>query len=74
MIVIGLDVHKHSVTALAVDDAGRPLAETTIVVGSNELTGGASASRSRPTRSSDAQPEARGDTDVVNRGLGGLQT
>src|ERR671919_182042 len=26
MIVIGLDVHKHSVTAVAVDEAGRPLA------------------------------------------------
>ena len=26
MIVIGLDVHKQSVTAVAVDEAGRPLA------------------------------------------------
>ncbi len=25
MIVIGLDVHKRSVTAVAVDEAGRPL-------------------------------------------------
>jgi hypothetical protein len=27
MIVIGLDVHKRSVTAVAVDEAGRPLDE-----------------------------------------------
>jgi transposase len=37
MIVIGLDVHKQSVTAVAVDEPGRPLAETTIPVGSEEL-------------------------------------
>jgi transposase len=37
MIVIGLDVHKQSVTAVAVDEAGRPLAEKVIVVGSDEL-------------------------------------
>src|SRR5689334_12184685 len=39
MIVVGLDVHKQSVTAVAVDEAGRPLAEKTIVVGSDELLG-----------------------------------
>src|SRR4029450_10287231 len=27
MIVIGVDVHKHSLTAVAVDETGRPLAE-----------------------------------------------
>src|SRR5262245_37021440 len=43
MIVIGLDVHKHSVTAVAVDEAGRPLAETLILVGSDELLGWAAA-------------------------------
>jgi transposase len=43
MIVIGLDVHKQSVTAVAVDEAGRPLAEMTIQVGSNELLGWAAA-------------------------------
>lgn len=43
MIVIGVDVHKQSVTAVAVDDAGRPLAETTIVVGGDELVGWASS-------------------------------
>ena len=43
MIVIGVDVHKQSVTAVAVDDAGRPLAETTIQVGSEGLLGWASA-------------------------------
>jgi transposase len=43
MIVIGLDVHKQSVTAVAVDEAGRPLAEKLIVVGSDELLGWAAA-------------------------------
>jgi transposase len=37
MIVIGLDVHKQSVTAVAVDEAGRPLEEKVIPVGSDEL-------------------------------------
>jgi transposase len=37
MIVIGVDVHKQSVTAVAVDEAGRMLAEQTIKVGSDEL-------------------------------------
>jgi transposase len=43
MIVIGLDVHKQSVTAVAVDEAGRPLAETVIPVGSDELLDWAAA-------------------------------
>ena len=43
MIVIGLDVHKQSVTAVAVDEAGRPLAEKVIVVGSEQLPGWAAA-------------------------------
>src|SRR5919204_3392373 len=43
MIVIGLDVHKQSVTAVAVDEAGRPLEERVIPVGSEELLGWASA-------------------------------
>jgi transposase len=43
MIVIGLDVHKHSVTAVAVDDAGRPLEEKAILVGSEELLDWAAA-------------------------------
>ena len=30
MIVIGVDVHKHSLTAVAVDGAGRALAELTV--------------------------------------------
>jgi transposase len=42
MIVIGVDVHKQSVTAVAVDEAGRPLGEKTVVVGSDELVGWAS--------------------------------
>jgi transposase len=43
MIVIGLDVHKQSVTAVAVDEAGRPIAETTVMVGNEGLLGWASA-------------------------------
>ena len=43
MIVIGVDVHKQSVTAVAVDDAGRMLDERTVPVGSEELIGWASA-------------------------------
>jgi transposase len=42
MIVIGLDVHKQSVTAVAVDEAGRPLDERVVLVGSDELVGWAS--------------------------------
>ena len=48
MIVIGLDVHKQSVTAVAVDEAGRPLAETLIQVGSDDLLGWAAAADSIP--------------------------
>jgi transposase len=43
MIVIGVDVHKQSVTAVAVDQAGRMLDEKTVVVGSDELVGWAAA-------------------------------
>jgi len=43
MIVIGLDVHKQSVTAVAVDEAGRPLDEAVIQVGSDALLGWASS-------------------------------
>jgi transposase len=43
MIVIGLDVHKQSVTAVAVDEAGRLLEEKVIRVGSEELLGWAEA-------------------------------
>jgi transposase len=43
MIVIGVNVHKQSVTAVAIDDAGRPLGETTVRVGSDELVGWAAA-------------------------------
>jgi predicted NBD/HSP70 family sugar kinase len=39
MIVIGLDVHRQSVTAVAIDEAGRALAEKTIPVGSDDLLG-----------------------------------
>ena len=37
MIVIGVDVHKQSVTAVAIDETGRMLDERTISVGSQEL-------------------------------------
>jgi transposase len=47
MIVIGLDVRKQSVTAVAVDEAGRPLAEKVIEAGSEELLGWAAAPNSK---------------------------
>ena len=37
MIVIGVDVHKHSLTAVAVDEAGRLLDETTVAAANGEL-------------------------------------
>jgi transposase len=37
MIVIGVDVHKHSLTAVAVDEAGRMLDEKTVVAADGEL-------------------------------------
>ena len=37
MIVIGVDVHKQSVTAVAADEVGRTLDQRTIPVGSDEL-------------------------------------
>src|SRR5438093_5853418 len=43
MIVIGLDVNKQSVTAVAIDEAGRPLGERVVMVGSDELLGWAAA-------------------------------
>jgi transposase len=39
MIVIGVDVHKQSVTAVAIDEAGRMLGEVAVQVGSDELVG-----------------------------------
>jgi hypothetical protein len=40
MIVIGVDVHKQSVTAVAVDEAGRMLDEQTVLVGSTSWSAG----------------------------------
>ena len=37
MIVIGVDVHKHSLTAVAVDGAGRMLGERTVAAADDEL-------------------------------------
>ena len=37
MIVIGVDVHKHSLTAVAVDEAGRMLDERTVTAADGEL-------------------------------------
>jgi transposase len=37
MIVIGVDVHKQSLTAVAVDEAGRMLDETTVAAANHEL-------------------------------------
>src|SRR6266849_5389245 len=46
MIVVGVDVHKHSLTAVAVDEAGRMLDERTSSVAGDELVVWASAIRS----------------------------
>jgi transposase len=43
MIVIGVDVHKHSLTAAAVDETGRLLAERTLANGEDGLLGWAAA-------------------------------
>jgi transposase len=43
MIVIGVDVHKHSLTAVAVDEAGRLLAEKTVGSGEDGLVAWARA-------------------------------
>jgi transposase len=48
MIVIGVDVHKQSVTAVAVDEAGRMLDERTVRVGSSELLEWAAALEEEP--------------------------
>jgi hypothetical protein len=40
MIVIGVDVHKQSLTAVAVDEAGRSLAETTVAAANGNCSGG----------------------------------
>jgi transposase len=42
MIGIGVDVHKHSLTAVAVDEAGRMLDEKTVVAANGELVDWAS--------------------------------
>ncbi len=43
MIVIGVDVHKHSLTAVAVDEAARMLDEKTVVATNGDLLAWASA-------------------------------
>ena len=48
MIVIGVDVHKQSVTAVAVDEAGRMLDDRTVRVGSGELLEWAAALAEEP--------------------------
>src|SRR6266498_1719140 len=42
MIVIGVDVHKHSLAAVAVDEAGRMLDEKTVAAADGELVAWAS--------------------------------
>jgi transposase len=42
MIVIGVDVHKHSLTAVAVDEAGRMLDEKTVAAADDEFVAWAS--------------------------------
>ena len=40
MIVVGVDVHKQSLTAVAVDEVGRPLAERSWSVGGESCSAG----------------------------------
>ena len=47
MIVIGVDVHKQSLTAVAVDEAGRALAEVTVAAAPELLGCSASLARER---------------------------
>jgi len=47
MIVVGVDVHKHSLTAVAVDEVGRPVAEQTVGEGQALLEWAASLSEER---------------------------
>jgi transposase len=42
MIVIGVDVHKHSLTAVAIDEAGRMLDEKTVIAADDGLVAWAS--------------------------------
>ena len=47
MIVVGVDVHKRSLTAVAVDEVGRPVAEQTVEEGQVLLgVGGVARARS----------------------------
>jgi hypothetical protein len=50
MIVIGVDVHKHSLTAVAVDEAGRMIDEGTLTVADDELLAWADRRARRRTR------------------------
>ena len=47
MIVVGVDVHKQSLTAVAVDEVGRPVAEQTVADGEMLLNWAASLSEER---------------------------
>jgi hypothetical protein len=47
MIVIGVDVHKHSLTAVAVDERGRLLAERTLRAPRTGLSPGRPGSTAR---------------------------
>ena len=47
MIVIGVDVHKQSVTAVAVDEVGRQLDERTVELAATSCRLGVSARRER---------------------------
>ena len=47
MIVVGVDVHKQSLTAVAVDEVGRPVAELTVGEGEELLEWSASLADER---------------------------
>ena len=63
MIVIGVDVHKQSLTAAAVDETGRPLGEQTVGAagcgGVGGLTRGGAAMGARGLPACDAPLERR---------------
>jgi hypothetical protein len=61
MIVVGVDVHKHSLTAVAVDEVGRPVAEQTVGAGQLLLRWAASLSTGKAVRISGFEEWTLGD-------------
>jgi transposase len=59
MIVVGMDVHKHSLTAVAVDEAGRARAERTVAAAPELLAWSASLGPERLWALEDCRQLAR---------------